>query len=77
MPAGNWNIQPAVLLQTACELMDINALTNESSKVVLVNMYQATCEQMSGIDLNFEILPIARQSSCSHYVANSNSEVQR
>ncbi len=54
--AAGARLQPAVLLQTACELMDINSLSQESSKVTLVNLYSATCNALESLDLDFELL---------------------
>jgi uncharacterized protein YgfB (UPF0149 family) len=54
--AAGARLQPAMLLQTACELMDKESLTQESSKVILVNLYSATCASLESIDLDFEML---------------------
>ncbi|MGH1460499.1 MAG: UPF0149 family protein [Neptuniibacter sp.] len=54
--AAGARLQPAVLLQTACELMDINSITQESSKVALVDLYNATCSSLESVDLEFEML---------------------
>lgn len=54
--AAGARLQPTVLLQTACELMDINSLSQESSKVTLVNLYSGTCNALESLDLEFELL---------------------
>lgn len=54
--AAGARLQPAVLLQTACELMDINSLAQESSKVALLDLYSATCSALESMDLEFELL---------------------
>ncbi|MFY0678713.1 MAG: UPF0149 family protein [Neptuniibacter sp.] len=54
--AAGARLQPAVLLQTACELMDINSFAQESSKVALVDLYNASCSALESIDLEFEML---------------------
>ncbi|WP_286240416.1 UPF0149 family protein [Neptuniibacter halophilus] len=54
--AAGARLQPAILLQTACELMDTNALTHESSKATLLNLYTATCDALESMDLEFELL---------------------
>lgn len=54
--AAGARLQPAVLLQTACELMDINSITQESSKVALLELYTATCNALESLDLEFELL---------------------
>ena len=54
--AAGARLQPAMLLQTACELMDVDALSQESSKVTLVNLYSATCEALESLDLDFMML---------------------
>lgn len=54
--AAGARLQPAVLLQTATELMDINSIAQESSKVALVDLYTATCNSLESIDLEFEML---------------------
>lgn len=54
--AAGARLQPTMLLQTACELLDIEALSHESSKVTLVNLYSASCEALESLDLDFEML---------------------
>jgi len=54
--AAGARLQPAVLLQKACELMDITAVAQESSKVVLLDLYNATCAALDSVDLEFEML---------------------
>lgn len=54
--AAGARLQPAVLLQTACELMDINSFAQESSKVALIDLYNASCSALESIDLEFEML---------------------
>ncbi len=54
--AAGARLQSAILLQTACELMDKESLSQESSKVVLVNLYSATCAALESLDLDFEML---------------------
>lgn len=54
--AAGARLQPTVLLQTACELMDINSFAQESSKVALIDLYNASCSALESIDLEFEML---------------------
>jgi uncharacterized protein YgfB (UPF0149 family) len=54
--AAGARLQPAVLLQTACELMDINSLAQESSKVALLELYAASCSALESMDMEFELL---------------------
>lgn len=54
--AAGARLQPAVLLQTACELMDIKSFTQESSKVALLELYTASCHSLESMDLEFELL---------------------
>ena len=54
--AAGARLQPTMLLQTACELLDIEALSHESSKVTLVNLYSASCDALERLDLDFEML---------------------
>lgn len=54
--AAGARLQPTVLLQNACELMDINSLAQENSKVVLLDIYQASCEQLEGVELDLELV---------------------
>ena len=54
--AAGARLEPSVLLQTACELMDINSLSHESSKVTLLELYTASCQALESLDLEFELL---------------------
>jgi uncharacterized protein YgfB (UPF0149 family) len=54
--AAGARFKPAMLLQTACELMDTESLSHESSKEVLSNLYAATCDSLESLDLDFEML---------------------
>lgn len=54
--AAGARLEPAVLLQTACEMMDVNSLSHESSKVTLIELYTASCQALESLDLEFELL---------------------
>lgn len=54
--AAGARLQPAMLIQAACDLMDTEALKQESSKVTLLNLYSATTDALESMDLEFELL---------------------
>lgn len=66
--AAGARLEPAELLQNACDLMDINALSHESSKVVLIDLYQQSLAMLVSEELIFELampdddLPLAQQA---------------
>jgi uncharacterized protein YgfB (UPF0149 family) len=56
-------LEPAVLLQSACDLMDITAFKHENSKVLLLDMYQQTLLMLEAPELIFELsVPDEEQS---------------
>lgn len=54
--AAGARLEPAVLLQNACDLMDINAIQYETSKVVLIELYQQTLLLLAAQELIFDLL---------------------
>lgn len=54
--AAGARLKEEALLKSASELMDVNSITQENSKVVLLDMYHASCGQLEGMDLDFELV---------------------
>jgi len=54
--AAGARLKPEMLLQTACELLDLESLSQESSKQTLANLYAATADALESLDLDFEML---------------------
>lgn len=54
--AAGARLQPAMLLQACCELMDTEKLSRESSKALIVNLYNGTCAALESMDLEFQLI---------------------
>jgi len=53
--AAGARLEPALLLQSACDLMDITELKAETSKVVLLDLYQQSLAMLAAPELIFEL----------------------
>lgn len=53
--AAGARLEPTVLLQGACDLMDIEALKHENSKVLLLDLYQQSLAMLEAPELIFEL----------------------
>lgn len=54
--AAGARLEPAMVLQKSCELLDQDSITHESSKATLYNLYEATCAALESMDLEFQLL---------------------
>lgn len=54
--AAGARLLPEKLLKIACELLDLDGLSHESSKETLDTMYRAICSALESLDLEFELL---------------------
>ncbi|MBY4676900.1 UPF0149 family protein [Marinobacterium arenosum] len=54
--AAGARMEPDALLRIACDLMDVNSLSQESSKVGLLALYQASLAQLQATDFSFQLL---------------------
>jgi len=60
--------QPDALLRSACELMDIDQLSEESSKVGVLALYQVALAQLQSTDMSFQLLLPDDESALSERV---------
>ncbi|MGB0467303.1 MAG: UPF0149 family protein [Pontibacterium sp.] len=54
--AAGVRLEPSALLQSACDLMDINSLGQEAGKVMLTELYQQSLHMLEADELIFELL---------------------
>ncbi len=54
--AAGVRLEPAALLQNVCDLVDLESLAHESSKVTLVDLYQQSLAMLVAQELIFELL---------------------
>jgi len=60
--------QPDALLRSACELMDIDQLKDESSKIGVLALYQVALAQLQSTDMSFQLLLPDDESALSERV---------
>jgi len=54
--AAGARLEPLSMLQSVCELTDINALEQEDSKVALIQLYQVSEAELESAELGFQLL---------------------
>ena len=54
--AAGSRLEPDAILRTGCELMDVDALSEESSKMGVLALYQCALAQLQSADMSFQLL---------------------